>query len=153
MNPERARELAHRVPHPGHAPAVPQHGSLKRREIRFTKLPPEQAKKAVELLSGMEYLEVSSGPHPRGITVRYDLIDYTYQGLEKALRNLGYHLDNSLYCKIVRALVYFTEETQLGNLKAPARLIKQSNQVYIKAYQHHPHGDRDDTPVELREDR
>ena len=81
------------------------------------------------------------------------LIDYTCEGLEKALRNLGYHLDNSLYCKIVRALVYFTEETQLRNLTEPARLIKQSNQVYIKAYQQHPHGDSDDTPVELREDR
>jgi hypothetical protein len=153
MTPERARQLAHRVPHPGHAAAVPEHGSVKRREIRFTKMPPGQSKKAAELLAGMEYLEVANGPHPRGITVRYDLIDYTYQGLEKALRNLGYHLDNSLYCKIVRALVYFTEETQLRNLKEPARLIKQSNQVYIKAYQHHPHGDRDDTPVELREDR
>lgn len=153
MTPERARQLAHRVPHPGHAPAVPEHGSVKRREIRFTKMPPEQSRKAAELLAGMEYLEVANGPHPRGITVRYDLIDYTYEGLEKALRNLGYHLDNSLYCKIVRALVYFTEETQLRNLKEPARLIKQSNQVYIKAYQHHPHGDRDDTPVELREDR
>lgn len=153
MTPERARQLAHRVPHPGHAPAVPEHGSVKRREIRFTKMPPEQARKAAELLAGMEYLDVSHGPHPRGITVRYDLIDYTCEGLEKALRNLGYHLDNSIYCKIVRALVYFTEATQLRNLKEPARLIKQSNQVYIKAYQHHPHGDRDDTPVELREDR
>lgn len=153
MTPERARQLAHRVPHAGHAPAVPQHGSVKRREIRFTKMPPGQAGKAVELLAGLEYLEVSSGPHARGITVRYDLVDYTYQGLEKALRNLGYHLDNSIYCKIVRALVYFTEETQLRNLKEPARLIKQSNQVYIKAYQHHPHGDSDDTPVELRGDR
>jgi hypothetical protein len=153
MTPERARQLAHRVPQAGHAPAAPLHGSIKRREIRFTKMPPEQARKAAELLSGLEYLEVSGGPHPRGITVSYDLVDYTYEGLEKALRNLGYHLDNSIYCKIVRALVYFTEETQLRNLKEPARLIKQSNQVYIKAYQHHPHGDRDDTPAEVREDR
>ena len=153
MTPERARQLAHRVPPPGHAHVVPEHGSVKRREIRFTKLPPEQAKKAAELLAGLEYLEVAHGPHPRGITVRYDLIDYTYEGLETALRKLGYHLDNSLYCKVVRALVYFTEETQLRNLMEPARLIKQSNQVYIKAYQHHPHGDRDDTPVEAREDR
>lgn len=149
MNPERARQLAHRVP----APAVPAHGNLKRREIRFTRMPPEQAARALDLLSGLECLEVSAGPHPRGISVSYDLIDYTYQGLEKALRNLGYHLDNSIYCKIVRALVYFTEETQLSNLKEPARLIKQSNQVYIRAWEHHPHGDRDDTPVEAREDR
>jgi len=96
--------------------------------------------------SGHEEVRLSDDPDGT-------VIDYTYQGLEKALRNLGYHLDNSLYCKIFRALVYFTEETQLGYLNAPARLIKQSNQVYIKAYQHHPHGDRDDTPVELREDR
>jgi hypothetical protein len=151
MTPERARQLAHRVPDPGLQEVAP--GSAKRREIRFTKMPPEQAVRAHELLSGLEFLKVSPGPHVRGITVRYDLIDYTYEGLERALRNLGYHLDNSLYCKIVRALVYFTEETQLRNLKEPARLIKQSNQVYIKAYQHHPHGDHDDTPAELREDR
>ena len=153
MTPERARQLAHRVPDPGHASIVPEHGSVKRREIRFTKMPPDQAKRASELLAGLEYLEVARGPHVRGITVRYDLLDYTCEGLEKALRNLGYHLDNSLYCKIVRAIVHCTEETQLRNLKEPARLIKQSNQVYIKAYQHHPHGDHDDTPAELREDR
>lgn len=153
MTPERARQLAHRVPDPVHAAVVPEHGSVKSREIRFTKMPPDQARKAAELLAGLEYLEVSAGPHVRGITVRYDLVDYTCEGLEKALRKLGYHLDNSLYWKIVRAIVYFTEETQLKNLKEPARLIKQSNQVYIRAYQHHPHGDHDDTPAELREDR
>jgi hypothetical protein len=128
-------------------------GSLKRREIRFTRLPPGQAERAAELLAGLECLEVVPGPHPCGITVRYDLIDYTYEGLERALRNLGYHLDNSIYCKIVRALVYFTEATELRNLLEPARLIKQSDRVYIEAYQHHPHGDRDDTPLEAREDR
>jgi C-terminal processing protease CtpA/Prc len=73
-------------------------------------------------------------------------------GLRLREADLDRHLP-SIYCKIVRALVYFTEETQLSNLKEPARLIKQSNQVYIKAWEHHPHGDRDDTPVEAREDR
>lgn len=153
MTPEHARRLAHRVPAAEPMHGTPQSGSLKRREIRFTRLPPDQARRAADLLAGLEYLDIAAGPHPRGITVGYDLVDYTYEGLERALRNLGYHLDNSLYCKIVRAIVYFTEATQLNNLKAPARLIKQANQVYIKAYQHHPHGDRDDTPAELREDR
>ena len=152
MTPERARELARRVPHPAHN-AVAASGNLKRREIRFTRLPPGQAGRAAELLAGLECLEVRSGPHPRSITVTYDLIDYTCEGLETALRRLGYHLDNSLYCKLVRALVYFTEETQLRNLNEPARLIKQSNQVYIQAWEHHPHGDRDETPPEAREDR
>lgn len=153
MTPEQARRLAHRVPDPRPRDDLPLAACIKRREIRFTRLPPDQASRALELLSGLECLEVTAGPHPRGLTVTYDLIDYTCQGLERALRNLGFHLDNSLYCKIVRALVYFTETTQLDNLKEPVRLIKQSNQVYIRAWERHPHGDRDDTPVELREDR
>lgn len=136
-----------------HSHMAPQPDSIKRREIRFTKLPPGQAEKAASLLGGLELLQVRLGPRERSLTVNYDLVDYTYEGLENALRNLGYHLDNSLYCKIVRAIVYFTESTQLKNITEPARLIKQSNEVYIKAYQHHPHGDHDDTPPELREDR
>ncbi|MBI3140336.1 MAG: hypothetical protein HYZ19_00560 [Rhodocyclales bacterium] len=136
-----------------HGHAAPQPGRTKQREIRFTKLPPGQAEKAAELLAGLELLDARLGSRPRAVNVRYDLVDYTYEGLESALCNLGYHLDNSIYCKIVRALVYFTEDIQLRNLKEPARLIKKSNEVYIKAYGHHPHGDHDDTPAELREDR
>lgn len=116
-------------------------------------MPPGQVENAFDLLNGLEYLDVSHGPHALGLTVTYDLVDYTLEGLENALRKVGFHLDTSLYSKIVRALVYFTEETQLRNLQEPTRLIKQSNQVYIEAYQHHMHGDRDDTPPEAREDR
>jgi hypothetical protein len=132
---------------------APQPGAAKRSEIRFAKSPPDQAERAAALLAGLEFLEVRRGPHPRGIRASYDLVDYTLEGLETALRKLGYRLDDSLPRRIVRALTYFTEATQLSNLKEPVRLIKQSNQVYIKAYEHHPHGDHDDTPAELREDR
>ena len=153
MTPEQARQLAHRVQAPAQGHDLPQPGSVKQRELRFTRTPPGQAERAADLLSGLELLEVSRGRHPRAIHLRYDLVDYTCEGLERALRNLGFQLDNSLYCRVVRAFVYFTEATQLNNLKQPARLIKQSNQVYIKAWEHHPHGDHDDTPAELREDR
>jgi hypothetical protein len=63
----------------------------------------------------------------------------------------GFHLDGSLLAKIIRALVYFCEDTELHNLRCPQRLIKQSHEVYIKAWDHHLHGDHDDTPPELRE--
>jgi len=49
--------------------------------------------------------------------------------------------------------VYFCEETQMRNMRVPERLIKKSHLVYSKAWEHHPHGDRDDTPAELRQDR
>jgi hypothetical protein len=51
----------------------------------------------------------------------------------------------------MRALIVFSEETELDNLQQPERLIKKSNEVYIKAYEHHPHGDHDDTPPDVRE--
>jgi hypothetical protein len=83
--------------------------------------------------------------------VRYSVLDYSLELIEDALRDAGFHLDSSLYSKLVRALVYFCEETQRHNLESPERLIKKSNEVYIKVYDQHPHGDHDDTPVELRE--
>ncbi len=83
--------------------------------------------------------------------VRYSVLDYSLEALEDALREAGFALENSLYIKLVRALVYFSEETQRHNLLSPERLIKQSNEVYIQAWDHHAHGDHDDTPLELRE--
>jgi hypothetical protein len=69
--------------------------------------------------------------------VRYSVLDYSLESLEDALREAGFALDNSLYTKLVRALVYFCEETQRHNLLSPERLIKQSNEVYIQAWDHH----------------
>ena len=63
----------------------------------------------------------------------------------------GFHLDNSLFSKLTRALIRYCEQTQLHTLRSPQRLIKKSNEVYVKAWEHHLHGDHDDTPPELRE--
>ena len=79
------------------------------------------------------------------------MLEFSLEFLEDALREAGFHLDNSLYAKLVRAVVYFCEETQRHNLESPERLIKKSDEVYVKVYDRHPHGDHDDTPVEFRE--
>lgn len=130
---------------------APQPGTYKRREIRFGLFPPGQTENALTLLAGLENLKVDPIPGRRAITVGYELTEYTLQGLENALRDQGFHLENTLYSKLMRALVNFCEDTQLHNLQSPERLIKKSNEVYVKAYEHHPHGDHDDTPPELRE--
>lgn len=137
-------------------PPMPQghghtHDTAKEREIRFNVTPPGQAQQALRLLAGMEGLSVVPAGSPEALTVRYDIADFTFQGLESALAAQGFHLDNSLYTKLVRAVVYFCEETQLRNLRSPERLIKKSNEIYVKAYEHHPHGDHDEMPPELRE--
>lgn len=153
MNPERARQLRdqERGLQRPHALA-PQTGTRKHREIRFCKLKHWQIPEAYELLASLPKLEVAPGTQPNGIAVWYEITDHCMEALETMLIDRGFHLENTLYCKLVRALVYFTEETQRRNLGQPARLLKKSHDdVYSKAWEHHPHGDRDETPPELRE--
>lgn len=128
-----------------------QPGTVKQREIRFGKFPPGQAEKALSLLSGLEGLAVAACARANAIQVNYEVTQFTFQGLENALADQGFHLDNTLYSKILRAIVHYCEDTQLCNLRSPERLIKKSSEVYVKAWDHHLHGDHDETPQELRE--
>lgn len=153
MDVERARLLRdkERGLHRPH-PLAPQSGTRKHREIRFNKLRPWQVEQARALLERLDYLEVAPGTLVNSLSVWYEITDYTMEGLETALINQGFHLENTLYCKIIRALVYFSEDTQLRNMRQPERLIKKSHEIYSKAWDHHPHGDHDETPPELRRD-
>jgi hypothetical protein len=150
MNPERARLLRDEVRHQRRPALVPQPGTCKHREIRFATLRPGQVEQAWQMLGELEHLRIGTGLLQNSISVWYEISDYTLESLETALVERGFHLENSLYCKLVRAIVYFCEETQRRNLSQPERLIKKSNEVYVKAWEHHPHGDHDDTPPELR---
>lgn len=152
MSPEKARELRdegrHRI-----SPFTPQPGPRKHRELRFHPRFPGDAEAARELLAGLPNLEVDAGLMPNCLSIWYDITDYTFEGIVKALARQGFHLDNSPRARIARALAFFCEETQLRNLHGPQRLIKKSNDIYSKAWEHHPHGDHDDTPPDLRQDK
>lgn len=152
MNPERARLLRdqERGLHRPH-PLAPQAGTRKHRELRFCKLKDWQIAEAADLLHKLPKLEVGPGTLPNGISVWYEITDHSMEELENLLIDRGFHLENTLYAKLIRALVYFTEETQLRNMGQPERLIKKSHEVYSKVWEHHPHGDHDDTPPELRD--
>ncbi|MBU1236870.1 MAG: hypothetical protein KJ634_12750 [Gammaproteobacteria bacterium] len=134
-------------------PLLPQTGTRKHREIRFAKLPPGQVERAKGLLERLDGLDVAAGALPNSVAVWYEIEDHTFEQLEEALRQEGFHLECSLYAKLIRALVYYSEDTQLRNMHGPQRLLKKSHEVYSKAWEHHPHGDHDDTPPELRVDR
>ena len=123
----------------------------KRREIRFKAAPHGQVERAWRALRMLKGLNVERTPDPHRLVVQYSVLDYSLEALEDALRDAGYALDNSFYLRVVRAVVYFSEETQRHNLLSPERLIKQSQEAYIVAWDHHIHGDHDDTPPELRE--
>jgi len=145
------RETAYKLAGRHHDHPVAAAGLHKRREIRFKQLPPGQIERALFSLARAARLQVERGDHPLSVVVSYSVIDHSLEMIEGGLRDAGFHLDNSLYFKFVRALVYFCEETQRHNAMAPERLIKQSNEVYVTVYDQHPHGDHDDTPPELRE--
>jgi hypothetical protein len=134
-------------------PFAPQSGTHKHREIRFNKLRSWQIEQARTVLANLGGIEVTDGLLPNSLSVWYEVTEYTMEGIESTLIAQGFHLENTLYCKMIRALVNFCEDTQLRNMRQPERLIKKSNEIYSKAWEHHPHGDHDDTPPELRQDR
>lgn len=124
----------------------------KNREILFSKFPPAQVPEAADDLQRLEALEVQPNLERRAVGVRYELTQHTLLELEEHLEDKGYHLDNTLFSKLTRALIHYVEDTQLHNLGAPEKRLKRtSQQAYVKAWEHHPHGDHDDTPPEWRE--
>jgi DNA mismatch repair ATPase MutS len=124
----------------------------KERNILFAKFPPDQVPEASEFLAQIEQLEVERREQQRAVGVAYDLHQHSLEELEASLEDKGYHLDNTLMSKMMRALIYYVEETQLHNLEAPERPRKHSqSEAYTHAWERHPHGDHDDTPPEWRE--
>lgn len=149
MRRETAYKLAGRKHDNGAHHAVS--GVAKTREIRFKDFPPGQAAQAWRSLAVLRGVRVEAGPDELTLIVHYNVLDFTLRLLDEALTNAGFHLDRSLLIRLHRALIYYVEDTQVHNLRSPERLIKQSHEVYIQAYAHHLHGDRDETPPELRE--
>jgi len=121
----------------------------KDREIVFHDLPSGQVERALSLLEGMDGLTAVAAPAPNQLRVRYNVCEYTLEGLESALSSQGFHLDNSLLSKLKRALAYFCEGVQRRNIAANEPDIK-SQQAFVKVYEKHLHGDRDETPEEWR---
>jgi hypothetical protein len=126
-------------------------GIAKAREIRFKATPPGQVAQARRSLAVLRGVQVESGRDDLSLVVHYNVLDFTLELLESCLVSAGFQLDRALLVRLHRAVIYYVEDTQVHNLRSPERLIKQSHEVYIKAYAAHPHGDHDDTPPDLRE--
>lgn len=130
----------------------------KRREINFSRFPPGQVGEAAGYLQSQEPVEQASPVDEKlAVDVSYDLNRTCLKDIESHLEDRGFHLSNTLMSKLMRAIVYYMEDTELHNAHAPSRpsgRVKQSpSEVYAQAWEHHPHGDSDDTPPEWREYR
>jgi len=122
------------------------------RQLSFSRLPPGQAKAALLLLHDLPHLTVLGTAGDTGLMIRYELPHYTLEKIELALIDQGFHLDNSLINKLRRALFYYAENIQCQNLTQPAQR-ERAQRIFAQVYEHHAHGDHDDTPPEWREYR
>ena len=137
--------------HPGETQRKPE-PLRKERSVRFSEIPPGQTQDAADFLGGLAELEIAPNFLDRSIAIVYDLHDHSLEELESSLLDKGFHLECSLLNKVIRALIYYAEETEIHNLDAPRRLLKKSqNEAYTHAWERHRHGDHDDTPPEWRD--
>lgn len=124
----------------------------KQRLLLFSDDPANQLDQAYLLLSKLENFHVERGGPPNSLLIRYSVQHYSLEALQKALTREGFHLKSSLLGNLKNQLIYYCEDVQYHNLKTPEpRTKNNSHEVFVKAYEHHPHGDHDDTPKELRE--
>jgi hypothetical protein len=123
-------------------------------DLFFAAEPAGQLERALSLLGGLENLQVEKSAEPNRLHISYSLRDYSLEGLEAALKNAGFCFKENLLNKLSRKLIYYCEEVQYHNLNTPEHLTKSNTPViFAKLYENHPHGDHDDTPKELRENK
>jgi hypothetical protein len=104
------------------------------------------------LLSGMENMVVERGSNPNTLIIHYSLEHYTHEGLQSALTKEGFIFKESLLAKVHKHMVHYCEDVQYHNLSTPEHPTKKNeSEVFAQVYEHHPHGNHDDTPKDLRE--
>lgn len=126
----------------------PEQTTHKRRDIRFCRLNPvRQAEPAAPLVGAMEGVDEAMALGGYQLLVGYDLLQTSLRTIEDRLVAEGYHLENSLLCKLKRALYYYTEEVERENLGIGGGA---NTQVYVERYRRLPHGCRDERPEHWR---
>jgi len=124
----------------------------KQRVLVFADQPENQIEQAFLLLSGLDNMQVENGPTSNSLIIRYSVRHYSLEGLEKALIKEGFIFNYGWLRKLKNGFVHYCEDVQYHNLKShEPRTKNNSQEVFVKAYEHHPHGDHDDTPLDTRE--
>jgi hypothetical protein len=125
---------------------------LKKRELIFAAEPVGQVARAYSLLQGLADFQVEQSAHEHRLIIHYSLAHYTLAGLERALQEQGFILDNNLLHSITRQVIHYCEDTELHNMDVPEPVTKKrEKEIFIQAYDARLHGDKDETTApELR---
>lgn len=125
---------------------------IKHREIHFMTPQADKnpASSACALLDEFEGIIETKQSNPYSVSISYDLSKITLNDIEDVLMEVGFHLDNSIFSKLKRALFYYAEETQLANLGHEHHESKSTLEIFINRHDQLPHGCRDARPMHLR---
>lgn len=124
----------------------------KQRELWFTIEPADQTARALAILSGLPNLKAAHTPKAHVLEIRYNLRDYTLEGLEHALEQEGFLLDHSFLHHVGRNIIYYCEDTTRHNMEIPDHLTKKNEKgIFVEVHDQHLHKNHADILPELRE--
>ncbi len=124
---------------------------IKHRDLCFCdRNPQQQAEDALLLLQAANGMLDVKKSAPNKLQIRYDVRKISLEIIDSALLEIGYHLDNSLICKLKRALFYYVEDIQRENLGISREENNATRSVFVSRYQQLKHGCRDHKPSEWR---
>ena len=124
----------------------------KTRTLVFAAEPIDQVERAYLLLAGLADCKVERAVQEDALIIHYTLANFTLAGLERALIEQNFVLDNSLLHRITRQVIHYCEDTELHNMDVPEPVTKKrEKEIFIQAYDARSHGDKDETTApELR---
>lgn len=124
----------------------------KHREIHFGEPHPErqQAHSAAQMLTDVEGVVKAQPLSFTGLRVIYDIRHITLRDIEDALSEVGFHLDNSLFSKLRRAVWHYADETQRANMGCEYDNSNCTRRVFVNRYNQRQHGCRDERPQHWR---
>lgn len=124
----------------------------KERILVFADEPADQVEQAYLLLSGLNNFEVLREQSSTRLRIRYSVVHYSLEGLQKGLQKEGFIFNFSVLDRLKHTLIHYCEDVQYHNLKTPEPRTKNNSQeVFVKAYEQHPHGDHVDISPESTE--
>jgi hypothetical protein len=128
------------------------HDLVKHRDIHFFDLHPDpkQAETAALLLADVEGVVSAKPLTATHLQISYQLMVISLEQIERGLTAMGLHLDNRLLYRLMRALHYYTEDTERANLGCTRTDSKCTRQIFADHYQRQQHGLRDQRPEHWR---
>lgn len=123
---------------------------LKQRTIWLAESPadPEVTESAAALLRDVKGVMRVRVTAPHKLVVSYNVRQITLQTITALLREFGYHLRTSFFCRMMRSLCYYIEDIECT---APQHdQAECTRDAFINRYLTKPHGCRDHRPDYLR---